>query len=101
MGQQRRTPKTHHLFLRVVAMVSQSTKPMTVADIGKALGLPADVVAQCVGLHLFLESKCVGEMMIPPPADYRVPKIDDVISRKMLEPKRLGRVLDCRVSHAT
>ena len=66
---------------------------MTVADIGKALELPADVVAQCIGLHLFLERKRVGEMTIPPPADYRVPNIDDVISREMLEPKRLGRVL--------
>ena len=31
------TPKTHHLFLRVIAAVSQSSKPMTVADIARVL----------------------------------------------------------------
>jgi hypothetical protein len=93
MGQQQRTPKTHYLFLRIIAVVSQSTKPMTVIDIGKALQLPADVIAQCVGLHLYLERKRVAEMTIPPPADYWVPKTNDVISRDLLEPKRAGRVL--------
>jgi hypothetical protein len=93
MRQQQHTPKTHHLFLRIVAMVSQSTNPMTVADIGKALQLPADVVAQCIGLHLYLKRKRVIEIPIPPPADYWAPKVTDVISRDLLEPKRAGRML--------
>jgi hypothetical protein len=87
---QQRTPGTHYLFLRIIAVVSQSTKPMTVADIGKALQLPADVVAQCIGLHLYLEGKRVNEMTIPPPADYWVPNVGDMISRELLEPKRPG-----------
>ncbi len=66
---------------------------MTVADVGKALGLPPDVVAQCIGLHIYLEKKEVAEITIPPPADYWVPRITDVISRALLDPKRAGRVL--------
>jgi hypothetical protein len=92
MGRHQRTPKTHYLFLRIIAVVSQSSKPMTVSDVGTALELPADVVAQCIGLHLYLERKRVTEMTIPP-ADYWVPETNDVISRDLLEPKRVGRVL--------
>jgi hypothetical protein len=93
MGRLRHTPKTHYLFLRIIAVVSQSAAPMTVADIGKALGLPADVVAQCIGLHLYLERRQVAKIAIPPPADYWVPQSTDVISRDLLDPKRAGRVL--------
>jgi hypothetical protein len=88
---QQRTPRTHYLFLRIIAVVSQSTKPMTVADIGNALQLPAVVVAHCIALHLYLEGKRVNEMTIPPPADYWVPKVGDVISRELLEPTRAAR----------
>jgi hypothetical protein len=35
--------KTHHLFLRIIAGVSQSSKPMTVADIAWTLHTPVDV----------------------------------------------------------
>src|SRR5262245_14739077 len=42
---------------------------------------------------LYLERKRVAEMTIPPPADYWVPKANDVISRELLDPKRAGRVL--------
>ena len=89
---QQRTPRTDYLFLRIIAVVSQSAKRMTVADIGNALQLPADVVAHCIALHVYLEGKRVNEITIPPPADYWVPKIDEVISRELLEPKRAGSV---------
>jgi hypothetical protein len=88
-----RTPKTHYLHLRIIAVVAQSTKPMTVADVSSALEVPADIVAQCIGLHLYLERKRVSQLTIPPPADYWIPKAGDVISRDLLEPKRVGRVL--------
>ena len=56
--------------------------------------MPADVIAQCIGLHLYLERKRAAEMTIPPPADYWVPKTSDVIRRELLEPKRVGRLLE-------
>ena len=93
MPRPQHTPKTHYLFLRIIAIVSQSSRKMTVADIARALSTPADVVAQCIGLHLYLEKKQVSELTIPPPTDYWAPRSTDVIGRDLLEPKRAGRVL--------
>ena len=43
---------THYLFLRVIALVATSSKPITVNDLAKSLGQPADAVAQAVPLDL-------------------------------------------------
>jgi hypothetical protein len=67
-----KTPSTHHLFLRIIAAVQQSSTPMTVSDLAKALKTPGEVIAQCIALHLYLERKLVAELPIPPPADYWV-----------------------------
>ena len=80
--------KTHYLFLRIIATVAQSDKPMTVVDVAKALDLPADVIAHCVGLHLYLEGKRAGQITIPPPPDYWAPSASDVLTRELLEPQR-------------
>ena len=86
------TPKTHYLFLRLISLVSQSSAPLTVADLGKVLDLPSEVIAQCIALHLYLERKQVEELPIPPPTDYWVPKAADVITRYMLQPRRAGEM---------
>jgi hypothetical protein len=83
--------KTHYLFLRIIATVAQSDKPMTVADVAHALDMPADVIAHCVGLHLYLERKRAGELTIPPPPDYWAPASNDLLTRELLEPARAGR----------
>ena len=83
--------KTHYLFLRIIATVAQSYKSMTVADVAKALDMPADVIAHCVGLHLYLERKRAGQLTIPPPPDYWAPASSHILTRELLEPPRAGR----------
>jgi hypothetical protein len=85
--------KTHYLFLRIIAAVAQSSTPMTVAALAKALDTDPDVIAHCIGLHLYLERKQVTEMPLPPPADYRVPALADVISGELLQPRLAGRMM--------
>jgi hypothetical protein len=87
------TPKTRHLFLRIIAAVLQSPNPMTVDDLGVALTTSPDVIAHCIGLHLFLEQKRAGELTLPPPVDYWVPKATDVITKEMLQPRQAGRMV--------
>jgi hypothetical protein len=87
-----RTPPTHYLFLRIIAMVGQSTKPMTVDDLSKALNTPSDVVAQCIALHVYSE-KQEGAQLSMPLADYWVPTGARVITSQMLRPKQAGRML--------
>jgi hypothetical protein len=87
-----KTPSTHYLFLRIVAAVGQSSAPMTVSDLGRTLKADRGVIAQCIALHLYLERKRVAELPIPPPADYWVPKVTDVITPKMLRPRQVGRM---------
>ncbi len=86
-------PSTHYLFLRIIAMVGQSTEPMTVSDLAKGLKTLCEVVAQCIALHLHLERKAVPELLLPPPADYWVPAHTDVITPEMLRPQQAGRML--------
>jgi hypothetical protein len=90
---QQDTHPTHYLFLRIVAAVGQSPKPMTVGDLGKVLKMPPTVVAQCIALHLYVERKSVAQLPRPLPADYWVPCETDVITKKMLQPKQAGRML--------
>jgi hypothetical protein len=87
------TPPTHYLFLRIIAMVGQSAKAMTVADLATALKTSCEVVAQCIALHLHLERKIVPELLLPTPADYWVPGETEVITSSMLRPAEAGRML--------
>ena len=65
--------KSHYLFVRIVAVVLKSEKPLTVAEIADILEAQAVTVAHCVGLHLYFEDNRIGELTIPPPFDYRLP----------------------------
>jgi hypothetical protein len=87
------TSPTHYLFLRIVAVVGQSSEPVTVNGLANALKTPAEVVAQCIALHLYFEKKRVAELPMPLPVDYWVPSSNDVITSKMLRPKQTGRML--------
>jgi hypothetical protein len=86
-------PKSNYLFLRIIAVVSQSANPLTVSDIATLLKTEADVVAHCIGLHKYLQRNRAAELPIPLPSDYWAPAASDVISREMLEPKSAGRML--------
>jgi hypothetical protein len=88
----KRSFKSHYLFLRIIALVSQSTKSLTVAEIAETLKTSADTVSHCIGLHLYFERKLVGEMTIPPPIDYWAPAATDVIGPELLDPRRAGRM---------
>jgi hypothetical protein len=88
-----RSFKSRYQFLRIIAVVSRSTKPLTVAEIADALGTSAASVAHCIGLHLYFESHQTSEVTIPPPLDYRAPAVTDVIDREMLNPKQPARML--------
>ena len=85
-------PKTHQLFRQIVAAVAQSSAPMTVTDLGAALNTPREVIAHCIALHLYLDRTQLAELPLPPPTDYWVPNVGDVITREMLEPKGSGRM---------
>ncbi len=89
----KRSFKSHYLFLRIIAVVSQSSKPLTVAEIADILEIPAVTVAHCIGLHLYFEGKQISEVTIPPPLEYWAPALTDVIDREQLSPKRAGRML--------
>ena len=84
---------THYLFLRIVAAVGSSKRRMTVGDLGKAMKLSPEVVAQCIALHLYLERTRRDQLPLPPPSDYWVPRTTDVITRDMLRPKSAGQML--------
>ena len=89
----KRSFKSHYLFLRIVAIVAQSSKPLTIAEIADILDMPAVTVAHCIGLHLYFEGKQLSEVTVPPPLDYWAPSVSDVIDRELLNPKRAGRML--------
>ena len=85
--------KSHYLFLRIIAVVTQSTKPLTVAEIADTLEMPAVTIAHCIGLHLYFEGKQISEVTIPPPPHYWSPAATDVIDPELFNPKRAGQVL--------
>jgi hypothetical protein len=89
----KRSFKSHYLFLRIVAVVARSSKPLTVAGIAELLDTPAITVAHCIGLNLYFEEKKISELTIPPPQDYWAPGFTEVISCETLSPNRAGRAL--------
>jgi len=89
----KRSFKSHYLFLRIVAAVLKSEKPLTVSEIADTLETQAVAVAHCVGLHLYFEEHQISELTIPPPFDYRAPKSTDLIDRDLFSPKRVGHMI--------
>jgi hypothetical protein len=73
------------LFLDIVEVVARSPHGLTVREIGRELNLQPALVAHCIAVHFYLETKHREPMPIPPPNDYRVPALDDVIDRATLE----------------
>jgi hypothetical protein len=85
---ERKQFKTHYLFLLIIATVSRASSGMTVRQIGEVLGYPPNIIAHCIGLHLYLERQNRQPVPLPPPDDYVVPGPNDIITRGMLEPER-------------
>jgi hypothetical protein len=85
----KRSFKSHFLFVRIAAIVLNSEKRLTVAEIADILEMQAVTVAHCIGLHLYFEDNHIGELTIPPPVDYRAPHATDVIDRELFSPKRV------------
>jgi hypothetical protein len=84
-GRGKNGSKAYHLFLEIVDVVARSPGGVTVREIGRVLNLQPDLVAHCIALHFYLETKHREPMPIPAPDDYRVPGLDDVIDRATLE----------------
>ena len=89
----RRSFESRYQFLRIIAAVSRSTKPQTVADIADTLEMSVASVAHCIGLHLYFESHRTSEVTIPPPSDYWAPAMTDVIDFEMLNPTQPASML--------
>ena len=87
-----RSFNSRYQFLRIIAVVSRSTKPLTVGEIADALETSAASVAHCIGLHVYFESHQTSEVTIPPPPDYWAPAVTDVIDCEMLTPKQPRRM---------
>jgi hypothetical protein len=77
--------KAYHLFLDIVAVVARSPDGLTVREIGRVLDLQPELVAHCIALHFYLETRPREPIPIPTPADYRVPGLDERIDRARLE----------------
>jgi hypothetical protein len=84
------TPKTHHLFLRIVILVARGPADgMSVRQIAQELGVEPIVVAACIGLHVHLERRRSQVVPLPLPKDYWVPTEDELITSADLEPPDL------------
>jgi len=90
----RRSFDSRYQFLRIIAAVSRSTRPLTVAEIADRLEMSVASVAHCIGLHHYFESHRTSELTIPPPSDYWAPAVTDVIDCEMLNPTRPAWMLD-------
>ena len=82
--------KTHYLFLRIFAVVGQARRPISVEQIAGKLNVAPDVVAHCIGLHLYLDRTHQERLTLPVAADYWVPDPSQPISRELLDPKSAG-----------
>src|SRR5262245_17003870 len=89
----RRSFESRYQFLRIIAAVSRSTRPLTVAEIADTLEMSVASVAHCIGLHHYFESHRTSEVTIPPPFDYWAPAVTDVIDCEMLNPTQPTRML--------
>jgi hypothetical protein len=84
------TPKTHHLFLRTVALVARGPAAgISVRQIAQELGIEPVVVAACIGLHVHLEHQRNQLVPLPLPKGYWVPTEDELITSADLEPPDL------------
>ncbi len=81
------TPKTHYLFVQIVATVGLNGRGgMSVREIAGELKMAPDIVAHCIALHVHLERQTCLAMPIPLPKGYWVPEPDEIIDRVVLEP---------------
>ena len=82
----RSPPKTHELFLRIVAAVRGSKRGLAIREIADSLDSSPALIAHCVALHIHLEKTGQEAIPLPPPDDYWLPDADDVITSATLEP---------------
>jgi hypothetical protein len=76
--------KTHYLFLLIASAVSRSSNGISVREIARELGYDPQVVAHCIGLHLYLERRSPTDVPFLLPLKYVAPDPHDVITRGML-----------------
>ena len=86
------TSATNYLFLRIVAMVGASPRPLTVDDLSRRLKQPPGVIAGCIARHVYLEWTHADHIPSPPPPEYWVPAATDPITSDMLRPDRTSNM---------
>ena len=84
----RSSPDTLYLFLRIIAAVGTSPRPLTVNELAKQFKVPPGVIAGCIARHVYLEWRRVEDVPSPPPPEYWVPAATDPITSDMLRPHR-------------
>jgi hypothetical protein len=93
LSERRSTPSaTHYLFLRIVAMVGASPRPLTVSEPSQRLKQPPGIIAGCIARHVYLEWTHSDLVPSPPPPEYWVPAATDAITSDMLRPDRTNRL---------
>jgi hypothetical protein len=93
LPERRSTPSvTYYLFLRIVAMVGASPRPLTVNELSERLKQPPGIIAGCIARHVYLEWTRSDVVPSPPPPEYWVPAAGDPITSDMLRPDRTNRM---------
>jgi hypothetical protein len=78
--------KSHYLYLLVSSAVSRGPDGISVRDIARELGYDPQVIAHCIGLHLYLDRRSPMEVPFAVPMKYVAPDPHDIITRGMLLP---------------
>jgi hypothetical protein len=97
-GRRGESPRSNALFSAIVATVAATIdQRLTVRDIALRLGASEEVTAQCIALHRYFraqaaDARTAGVLDIPTPADFAVPRPDEVIDETALGlPRPLAR----------
>jgi hypothetical protein len=85
-----KSPRSNALDAAIVATVAASgDRRLSVREIAQRVGASPEVTASCIALHRYFRlhpdrAGGTGAMESPPPADYVVPALDDLIDENAL-----------------
>jgi hypothetical protein len=85
-----KSPRSNALDAAIVATVAATRdRRLTVREIAEKVGATPAVTARCIALHRYFRTHpdkagSAGAMAFPPPADFTIPSLDDVIDEEAL-----------------
>jgi hypothetical protein len=91
------------LFLRIIAWLAQARRPMTVAELAQGLGAKPEVVAECIGRNVLSQNVRQADLPGSSSPDYWIPRVDETITRALLDPASAGavRFVDMAIAEAS